>query len=233
VNKLLRSTRDFPVLLSEIPDAPKVLYYKGLWLPEKFENCLAVVGSRKMTSYGRNATQKLVYDIASLGITIVSGFMYGVDAIAHRAALDVGGTTIAVLGGGVDNVYPSNQTSLYNSILDKGGLIISEYPGDDKPANWNFPRRNRIVAGLCKAVLVVEAQRQSGSLITAQLAIKYKRKLFAVPGNITSETSQGTLDLIDSGDAQMVVSSATITKIYGLESFAPVNEIQRILEDVG
>ncbi len=192
-------TTELPELLKDIPDAPKTLYYKGNWNPDIFQNCLAVVGSRKMTSYGRRAVEKIVTDVAASGITIVSGFMYGVDAAAHRAAIVGGGKTIAVMPCGIERIHPEYQDELYNDILENNGLIISEYGDDDQPQYWTYPKRNRIVAGLSAATLIVEAATKSGSLITANLTKKYNRTIFVVPGPITSSVSEGTSQLLKDG----------------------------------
>lgn len=206
--------KKYPKLLRKIgKEAPKQLYYKGSWSDEIFENCLAVVGSRRMTSYGRQVTERIVGEVAAAGITIVSGFMYGIDAQAHKAALKVGGRTIAVMPCGIDLIHPEYQRDLYQEILNNNGLVISEYEGDRQPELWTYPQRNRIVAGLSKAVLVVEAGEKSGSLITANWARKFGRKLFAVPGPVTSEVSKGTLQLIREG-AGMVTSSQDILRYY-------------------
>ncbi|MCF7875210.1 MAG: DNA-processing protein DprA [Candidatus Omnitrophica bacterium] len=205
----------YPDLLKEIKSRPDKLYYKGNWSREIFKNCLAVVGSRQITTYGRQITNKLVPEIASAGITIVSGFMYGVDAQAHRAALLGGGKTIAVMPCGIDRIHPGYQDKLYNQILEEGGLIISETKGKTMPALWSYPRRNRIVAGLSQATLVVEAGLESGSLITANLTNKFRRKLFAIPGPLTSSVSKGTLGLIKDG-AEMVTSADDILNYYNL-----------------
>ena len=208
-------------MLKEIgKEAPKKLYYKGEWGREIFENCLAVVGSRRLTSYGRKITEQLVTEIASAGITIVSGFMFGGDEAAHKAAVDVGGRTIAVMPCGIDMIHPEYQEELYNDILKKNGLIISEFEGKFPPANWTYPRRNRIVAGLSKAVLIVEAGLNSGSLITAEFAKKFGRKIFAVPGPLTSEVSKGTAQLIKEG-ASIVTSAKDILDFFNLRSLAP------------
>jgi DNA processing protein len=189
--------KEYPKLLKKIgKDAPKKLYYKGTWDREIFENCLTVVGSRQMTIYGKQVVQKIVFEIAAAGLTIVSGFMYGVDAASHKAALRAGGRTIAVMPCGIDLIHPEYQQDLYNEILDNNGLIISEYEGKMEPGYWTYPRRNRIVAGLSKATLVIEAGEKSGSLITANFAKKFKRKVFVVPGPITSENSKGIMQLI-------------------------------------
>jgi DNA processing protein len=210
------SNSKYPKLLKQIRNHPKKLYCKGDWDSNIFDRCLAVVGSRKITSYGKHITQQLVSKIAALGVTIVSGFMYGVDAWAHRAALLGGGRTIAVMPCGIDLIHPAYQKKLYEEILENGGLIISEFEGNSSPMAWTYPLRNRIVAGLSQATLVIEAGQQSGSLITAGFAKEYKRKLFAVPGPLTSSVSLGTLQLIKEG-ADMVISVNDILAEYDLE----------------
>jgi DNA processing protein len=194
-----KTDKEYPELLRGIKDAPKKIYCKGNCQPEIFQNCLAVVGSRRLTSYGKRVAEQIVGEIAAAGVTIVSGFMYGGDAVAHKAALTVGGKTIAVMPCGIDRISPAYQEDLYNEILDNNGLIISEYEKDMMPALWTYPKRNRIVAGLSQAVLVIEAGLESGTLITADLAKKFDRKIFAIPGPITSEVSKGTLKLIKEG----------------------------------
>ena len=203
----------YPKLLKRIPSPPEKIYYKGSWDASIFENCLAVVGSRKMTAYGKQITTKLVSEISNAGITIISGFMYGIDATAHRAALDAGGRTIAVMPCGIDMIHPQHQESLYNEILENNGLVISEFEGSFPPAIWTYPKRNRIVAGLSKATMVVEAGKKSGSLITAGLAKSYKRRLLVVPGPLTSLNSQGILQLIKDG-ADIVTSSEDVLASY-------------------
>lgn len=199
VSVIARTDKRYPILLKNIPDSPKKLYCKGEWNEKIFQNCLAVVGSRQLTSYGKKAAEQLVGEIAAAGITIVSGFMYGGDAAAHKAALDCGGKTIAVMPCGIDIIHPVYQKNLYNEILERDGLIISEFPKNAPPLSWMYPRRNRIVAGLSRAILVLEAALDSGTLITADLAKKYNRKVFALPGQIFSEVSQGSLKLIKEG----------------------------------
>jgi len=206
--------KKYPELLRKIgKEAPKKLYYKGNWNMDIFENCLAVVGSRHLTSYGRKITEQFVTEIAAAGITIVSGFMYGGDEAAHKATVEAGGRTIAVMPCGIDMIHPEYQEELYNKILENKGLIISEYEGNFPPANWTYPKRNRIVAGLSKAVLVVEAGLNSGTLITTDYAGKFGRKIFAVPGPITSEVSRGTAKLIKEG-AEVVTSVKDILDFY-------------------
>ncbi|MEK9135016.1 MAG: DNA-processing protein DprA [Patescibacteria group bacterium] len=216
MNIVVLQDAKYPKLLKEIgKSAPKQLYYKGSYSEEIFSNCLAVVGSRQMTSYGKRVVEQIVTEVAAAGITIVSGFMYGVDATAHKTALSVAnGRTIAVMPCGIDLIHPEYQQDLYGEILKNNGLIISEYEGNFAPTLWTYPRRNRIVAGLSKAVLVVEAGEKSGSLITANYARKFKRKLFVVPGPITSENSKGIMELLKQG-ATPISSAKDILDYYG------------------
>ena len=207
-------SEEYPKLLREInKQAPEKLYYKGNFNNKIFENCLAVVGSRRITSYGKRIVEQIVQEIAMSGITIVSGFMYGVDAAAHQAAIKVNGKTIAVMPCGIDLIHPEFQKKLYFDILDNNGLIVSEYENDFAPALWTYPKRNRIVAGLSKAVLVVEAALKSGSLITADFAKKFNRKIFVVPGPIFNQNSKGILQLIKQG-AEPIDSAKDILKYY-------------------
>lgn len=210
------SDSSYPALLKKIDCPPKQIYYRGKWRQNIFKNCLAVVGSRRITAYGRQVTAKLISEIAAAGITIVSGFMYGVDACAHKAALAGEGKTIAVMPCGINRIHPAYQKKLYQEILKKGGLIVSETKGEAMPALWSYPRRNRIVAGLSKATLVIEAGLESGSLITAGLTKKFNRKLFALPGPLTSSVSEGTLKLIKEGN-QMATSAEDILSYYGFK----------------
>lgn len=210
---ITKENSQYPRLLGEIGDAPRKLYCKGTWNPRIFEHCLAVVGTRRMTTYGKRITEQLVGEIAGAGITIVSGFMYGVDAASHKAALQVGGKTIAVMPCGIDLVHPEYQQELYDEILACNGLIVSEFDGSFAPALWTYPKRNRIVAGLCQATMVVEAGEKSGSLITANLAKKFERKVFAVPGPLTSSVSVGIMQLIREG-ASVVTSAKDVLDYY-------------------
>ena len=208
--------REYPRLLKEISDAPDKLYFKGKWSSKLFDRCLAVVGSRRMTSYGERITKMLVSELSGAGSTIVSGFMYGIDATAHSAALAEGGKTVAVMPCGIDLIIPEYQAELYGEIVGGGGIVLSEYESDFPPAPWTFPARNRIAVGLVQAVLVVEGGLSSGSMITAGLARKYGRKLFAVPGNIDSKVSEGTLALIKEG-AQMVTCAQDIADFFEID----------------
>lgn len=188
--------------LLDLSTPPKQLYFSGRMNLKIFENCAAVVGSRKMTDYGQRAADKVVLSLISQGQTVVSGFMYGVDQYAHRVCVENGGKTIAVLGWGIDTKLFGTDLKLAEKIIACGGLIISEWQSQ-KASHWTFPARNRIVAALSKEVVVVEAAQSSGSLITARLTLKLKRQLWAVPGPITSRTSVGTNNLIATGQAKM------------------------------
>ena len=228
----------YPERLKEIKDPPEKLYFKGEWDEGIFRNCLAVVGSRRITSYGKIITNSLVTQIASAGITIISGFMFGVDAHSHRAAVESCKRTIAVMPCGIDVIHPAYQKDLYDEILENNGLIISEFEGNHPPAAWTYPKRNRIVAGLSQATLVIEAAEKSGTLITAKLTNENNRKLFAVPGPLTSKNSIGTAKLIKDG-AEIVTSANDILKFYNMTkkiSNVPDNELnnleQRIFEQL-
>ncbi len=196
---------NYPSNLKNIKKPPQTLYFQGAWDENIFENCLAVVGTRKMTDYGRRAIEKIVRPVAELGITIVSGFMYGCDAAAHQACLAVQGRTIAVLGAGIELVTPAGHKKLKQQVLENKGLMLSELPGDYPAYHWTFAQRNRIISGLSKAVLIVQAPKGSGALITADYAEQQKRKLLAVPGEITSSVSYGPNKLIKEG--AMLISS--------------------------
>ncbi len=189
---------DYPSLLREIHDPPLVLYLRGRWREAIARPCLAVVGSRRSSSYGINAAASLARDLAAQGLTIVSGLARGIDAAAHRGALDGAGLTIAVVGTGLDSTYPAEHRPLSTEIV-ASGAIISEFPLATPPLPQNFPYRNRILSGLCFGVLIVEAAEHSGSLITARMAAEQGRDVYAVPGNITSQTSFGPNYLIKDG----------------------------------
>jgi len=194
----------YPASLREIYDPPIVLYVKGAWSKCLDQPCIGVVGSRKCSTYGQNAALMLARDLAQRGVTIVSGFARGIDAAAHKGALEAGGRTVAVLGTGIDQVYPRDHRKLASEILDNGGALVTQFPLGTPPVSENFPYRNRIISGLSLGVLVVEAAENSGSLITARLAMEQNREVFAVPGNITSRNSFGTNYLIKGAGAKLV-----------------------------
>jgi len=194
----------YPASLREIYDPPIVLYVKGAWSKCLDQPCIGVVGSRRCSTYGQNAALMLARDLAQRGVTIVSGFARGIDAAAHKGALEAGGRTMAVLGTGIDQVYPRDHRKLASEILDSGGALVTQFPLGTPPVSENFPYRNRIISGLSLGVLVVEAAENSGSLITARLAMEQNREVFAVPGNITSRNSFGTNYLIKGAGAKLV-----------------------------
>lgn len=205
---------EYPPQLVSIQKSPYVLFTKGnkeLLVQIQMDKGLAIVGTRKVTDYGRQVTEDLAEALASSGYIIISGLALGVDAIAHQAALDAGGKTIAVLGCGVDCCNPRENTRLYNEILNKNGLIVSEHSLGVQPNRGTFPARNRIIAGLSVGVVVTEGAEDSGSLITANDAIENNRPVFAVPGPITSSVSRGPISLITKG-AKIVMSAEDILK---------------------
>ncbi len=207
---------DYPARLKEIYDLPPLIYVKGNLIPDD-ERSVAVVGTRNPSHYGRQVTEQLVYDIASAGVTIVSGLARGVDGIAHRAALDAGQRTIAVLGSGLDIIYPREHTNLSERVVDNGALV-SEHALGTRPDARNFPRRNRIMSGMTLGTLVIEAGLRSGALITARQALEENREVFAVPGSIFSSTSEGTNRLIRESAAKLVTTCEDILEELNLSS---------------
>ena len=187
----------YPEALRWIPEPPPVLYIWGTLQPAD-SLAVAVVGSRKPSPYGQLAAQRLSAELAQYGFTVVSGLARGVDSLAHQGALQAGGRTIAVLGSGINVVYPPEHRRLYEAIREQGA-VVSEFPFDTKPERWNFPRRNRIISGLTLGTLVIEASDQSGSLHTARHALEQGREVFAVPGRIDAPSSRGTNNLIKRG----------------------------------
>jgi DNA processing protein len=196
---LILDDGSYPSLLREIADPPITLYVRGDWQGCFEQPCVAVIGSRMCSTYGENASEMLSRDLASRGITIVSGLARGIDAAAHKGALQAKGRTIAVMGTGIDGIYPKENSWLVREILDTGGCLVSQFPLGTPPLKDNFPYRNRNISGLSLAVLIVEASERSGSLITARLATEQNREVMAVPGNITSSNSYGTNYLIKAG----------------------------------
>jgi DNA processing protein len=207
---------DYPERLREVDDSPPVLYTLGDFAPSD-SWAVAVVGTRRATHYGREVTPRLVSALAEAGVTIVSGLAIGVDSEAHRAALDAGGRTIAVLGSGVDVIYPPENRGLARRIIDEGrGAVVSEFPLGTKPEAPNFPSRNRIISGLSLGVLVIEAGERSGALITVTFALEQGRDVFAVPGPITSRMSDGPNRLLKQG-AKCVTSAADILEELNMQ----------------
>ena len=206
---------DYPARLKEISDPPPVLYFKGSTLSSD-ERAMAAVGTRNPTSYGREVAAVLAGDLARKGITIVSGLARGVDGIAHRAALESGGRTIALLAGGLDNVYPQEHTGLFEQI-QKHGAVVSEYPLGVRPDPRNFPRRNRLISGMSLGSLVVEAGETSGARWTVYHALEQDREVFCVPGSIFSPNSRLTNRMIQEG-AKLVSSYTDILEELNLTS---------------
>lgn len=198
INKIQPSKNKFTETLVNIPDAPKTLYFKGQ-LPKKRIKTVAIVGTRKPTVYGKEVTTRLAGELARNGIIVVSGMALGIDGVAHRAALDASGITLAVLANGVDTFYPRSNTNLGQKIIEKGGAVISEYKPGTPALPHQFLARNRIVSGLADVVVVVEAAIRSGTLSTANHALNQGKDVFAVPGNITSPLSAGCNKLIKMG----------------------------------
>ena len=187
----------YPPALRELYDCPPFLFLKGV-LSESDNRAVAMVGARRATEYGRMTASQIAGELARRQVTVVSGLAVGIDSASHQGALDGGGRTIAVLGSGIDVVYPPSNRTLYDRIAEHGAVISEFFPGVE-PAPGHFPRRNRVIAGLSQAVIVVEAGNKSGALLTADLALAQSRKLFAVPGNLSSKLSAGTNELIKSG----------------------------------
>ena len=207
---------EYPSRLKEIYDPPPLLYIHGELLPED-ERSVAVVGTRKATAYGRESAYQLSHDMAQAGVTIVSGLARGVDSIAHRAALEAGHRTIAVLGSGLDVIYPREHAKLAEDILGSGA-VISEHPLGTRPNAQNFPRRNRIMSGMTLGTVVVEAGESSGALLTANHAIEQDREVFAIPGNIFSPSSRGTNRLIRDSAAKLVVDYRDVLEELNISS---------------
>ncbi|MDY6940959.1 MAG: DNA-processing protein DprA [Cyanobacteriota bacterium] len=207
---------EYPRLLLETPSPPPILYYQGNVEPQENTGVIpsvAIVGTRHPTEYGRRWTRRLSAVLAQRGLTIVSGMAAGIDSEAHRACLEVGGRTVAVLGTGVDVVYPARNRSLYDRILECG-LVLSEYPRGTKPDRTHFPQRNRIVAGLSRATIVTEAPTKSGALITAYIANDFGRDIYALPGSLDNENALGCLGLLSRG-AQVILGEGQLLEMLG------------------
>lgn len=220
VKKLTLKSPDFPELLRNIPNPPKELYVLGDLAPLLERPRLAVVGSRKVTAYGKTVTSQLVREIAGKGVVIISGLALGVDAAAHEAALEANGGMIVVLAHGLDTIQPATNHYLAKRILAKGGVLVSEYPEGTPPNRMSFIARNRIVSGLSDGVLITEAAAKSGTIHTANFALEQGRTVMAVPGNITSLMSEGTNNLIKAG-ATPVTSGKDVLFGLGLKEVKP------------
>lgn len=218
----------YPALLREIPEAPAILFIRGA-LTEADRWGIGIVGTRNVSAYGREVAETLSRDLAANRLTIVSGLARGVDGAAHQAALKAGGRTVAVLGSGVDVIYPPEHRRLAQQISESGA-VISEYPLGTQPDAMNFPPRNRIISGLSLGVVVVEADEKSGALITTTYAAEQGRDVFAVPGGIFNKTSRGTNKLIQDG-AKLVTCATDILEELNLEMVAKRTEAQLALPD--
>lgn len=209
--------RELPGLLAAIHDPPPILYLRGEGEPSLLDGpTVAVVGARACSSYGRSVARALARELAAAGVVVVSGMARGIDGEAHRGALDARGTTVAVLGCGVDRDYPAAHAELARRLCERG-LVVSEYEPGIEPAPWRFPARNRIIAGLSRATVVVEARERSGALITADFALEEGREVLAVPGEITSALSTGTNALIRLG-ATPVTRAGDVLESLGVEA---------------
>lgn len=217
---------EYPDLLREIDQAPPVIYLKGALTPTDAFS-VAVVGTRKVSDYGQQVTRDTCTYLAARGLTIVSGLARGVDALAHQHALKAGGRTIAVLGSGVDVIYPPEHRKLASAIVENGALI-SDYPLGTQPEGINFPPRNRIISGLSLATVVIEAGDRSGALITADFALEQGREVFAVPGNVLSPVSRGTNRLIQNG-AYAMISPQDVFDVLNLDQIDAKKDARRLL----
>jgi DNA processing protein len=223
---------DYPARLNEIPQPPPVLYVRGSLLAEDAW-AVAVVGTRRITSYGKQVSEEIAANLARSGITIVSGLARGVDAAAHQAALQAGGRTLAVLGSGVDHIYPPENRRLAEQIIQHGALL-SDYAPGTQPDSANFPPRNRIISGLARAVIIVEAGKTSGALITAAFAAEQGREVFAAPGNIYAPQSVGTNLLIQQGarpylnyqDVLEVLNLAQVSEQRAARAILPADALE-------
>ena len=222
----------FPKALLEIPQPPENLWIIGE-LPKEKLVYLCVVGSRKYTSYGRDACEKIIAGLKGYPIVIVSGFAMGIDTIAHKKAMQTGLTTIVFPGSGLSEeaMYPKTNVRMINEIVDSGGCLISEFEPDFKATQWSFPMRNRLMAGISKATLIIEAEERSGTLITARLTTEYNRDLMVVPGSIFSPNSKGTNRLLRQG-ATPVTSSEDVLEALGFQKEKDEEKQKKLFEDL-
>lgn len=212
INDISSISTNFPDRLREIPAAPKQLYFKGE-IPS-YTLGVAIVGTRKPTAYGRQITKELAEKLAQKGAVIISGLAHGVDGIAHKGALDIGGKTVAVLPAGLDNIYPSSHSALAEEIVKRGGALVSEYIAGTPPLQYRFLERNRLVSGLCDIVIVTEAAARSGTANTVSHALEQGRDVYAVPGPITSAMSAGCNQLIAQGATPIIAIDDFIDRLF-------------------
>ncbi|MDP0507348.1 MAG: DNA-processing protein DprA [Fusobacterium sp. JB019] len=217
INIISLKDDNYPIYLKNISHPPVFLYYKGNINLLK-NKIIAIVGTRKPTAYGKICCEKFTRELVQSGITTISGLALGIDAICHKTTLEEKGNTIAIVGSGLNVIYPYENKKYWNEVSEKG-LILSEFPLNTKPLSFNFPMRNRIIAGIAKGILVVESKEKGGSLITASLAIEEGRDVFAVPGDIYSPASLGTNNLIKNSEAKLVTCGNDILKEFNWECF--------------
>ncbi|NMC51224.1 DNA-protecting protein DprA [Candidatus Kuenenbacteria bacterium] len=232
INVVTLADNNYPKLLKEIYSPPAILYYRGGLSGEGDEFAVAVVGTRKYSSYGKQATMSIVGELANQGITTVSGLAMGIDALVHEATVNNGGRTIAVLGSGIGeaDIYPSINRYLAKKVIEKGGLILSEYPPGTVPIKQNFPQRNRIISGLSLATLVIEAPETSGALLTAKYALEQNRDVMAVPGSIYSPNAVGPNNLIKMG-AKLVNSANDVLEALNMQQVKEFIDNRKISPD--
>jgi DNA processing protein len=231
VQVITMKDKAYPSLLKEIYNAPSVLYVAGTLKKDEDSFALGIVGTRKVSTYGRQVTEQLARELAQGHVTVVSGLAHGIDTIAHTAALDAGGRTIAVMASGLDIIYPSENTGLARRIVESGqGALVTEFPLGVKPDSKNFPARNRIISGLSQGILVTEAPKQSGALITANFALEHGREVFAVPNGIYAVGSVGVNKLIQDG-AHLVTDVQDILMALNLFMIPEHIEMQAALPD--
>jgi DNA processing protein len=223
INTLSPQDNNYTQIITSIALVPKKLHYIGA-LPLERRPTVAIVGTRKPTRYGNEVTYKLAYDLAKRGVVIVSGMALGVDGIAHRAALDAGGTTIAVQANGLSRLYPATHRELGEDIISSGGAVISEYDHDIAARDFQFLERNRIVSGLSDAIIITEAASRSGTLNTARHGLEQGREIFAVPGNITSPLSSGCNHLLKQG-AHPATCAEDILEVIAPELLQPQTQL--------
>ena len=216
INKVTKQHKRYPAYLREISSVPRQLFYLGE-PPEGYLPAVAIVGTRKITTYGKDVTYRLAYDLAKQGVTIISGLALGVDGVAHQGALDAGGRTIAVLAGGLDTINPPSHRNLAIEILRKHGTVLSEYEAGIASLKQNFIARNRIISGLSDMVIITESAEAGGSLATTNFALEQNKLVGAVPGNITSSQSVGTNNLIRSG-AVPITSAEDVLNELGIQA---------------
>jgi len=222
IKPLFYLSEDYPHRLKHCDDGPLVLFFKGN-AELNNQKVISIVGTRSATEYGRAMTNQIVKGLAAYGVLIVSGLAYGIDAAAHKASLDNSLSTVGVLGHGLDTLYPSNNAPLANKMLDNGGLI-TEFMSKTVPDKENFPKRNRIIAGMSDAVVVIEAAQRGGALITAEIALSYNRDVLAVPGTVLSNYSKGCNKLIKQNKAALIESAEDIIYALGWEN---LNEVSK------